>query len=132
MSSSLGIEFRGWNQAIAENLTFINSLKPSSRIGKGVLAALKLVHRMAVANTHIDTAALKMSHRIDFGYTSREAEGNVYVSDITNPKHHLSTLLYGPIEDDRGGDHAFYGLIYNNESERVANEASVHMMRGFF
>jgi len=130
--SDWDIQIRGWNKAVFENLKFIHELRPSNRIGKGVLAAVKLVHRMAVANTHVDTSALKHSHRIDFGYSSNQAEGNVYVSDVTNPKHALSTLLYGPIEDDRGGDHAFYGLIFNNESERIAKEAEIHMMRGFF
>ncbi|MBW2559221.1 MAG: hypothetical protein JRE40_00050 [Deltaproteobacteria bacterium] len=130
--SDWGIRITNWNNAVSENLKFIDSLRPSDRIGKGILAALKLVHRMAVANTHVDTSALKHSHRIDFSHSSKEAEGNVYVSDITNPKHALSTLLYGPIEDDRGGDHAFYGLIYNNEGERIAEEAAVHMMRGYF
>jgi len=126
------IQFQGWNKAVTENLIFINDLRPSTGIGRGILAAVKLVHRMAVANTHVDTHALKHSHRIDFGYASNKAEGNVYVSDITNPKHSLSTLLYGPIEDARGGDHAFYGLIYHNESERIVDEAAVHMMRGHF
>lgn len=127
-----GIQVQGWNRAVIENLEFINHIRPSTGIGKGILAAIKLVHRMAVANTHVDTSALVHSHRIDFSYTAREAEGTVYVSDITNPKHSLSTLIYGPIEDARGGDHAFYGLIYREESDRIVDEVATHMMRGYF
>jgi len=126
------VEVRGWKIVIKENLQFIARIKPKTGIGVGVKAALKLVHRLAVANTHVDTAALKYSHRIDFREYSNRAEGNVYVSNIRNPKHGLSTMFYGPVEDDRGGDHAFYGLIFNNEAERVGNEVAKHMMRGHF
>jgi hypothetical protein len=98
---------RGIQQAQAKNNQRIARLQPASDLGKMIQNVTIFTHRQAVAVTHVDTGALKGSHRMKI----TGERGLVYLDPgAVNPRSKAKVVDYGPIEHARGGSHAFYTL----------------------
>lgn len=101
----------GWNEAQLANQRLVAAVKPTGYLGRGVKAMTLEAQRQAINVTHVDTSALKHSHRVQFKNTKSDAVGVVYVGAVTNPKTGETTSNYGIIEHQRGGEHAFYQIV---------------------
>lgn len=63
------------------------------------------------AITHVDTGTLKASEAV-FPYHYRNMDAIEIAPGFINPIHGLPSTYYGPIEEQRGGSHAFMFLTY--------------------
>lgn len=115
------LTIRGLQQAQQANLRAIAATKPGGALGRAVLYATTGAQRAAVVITHVDTGALRASHRIRMERGG--LRGVIYIDPTgKNPRTGQRTAIYGPSEHARGGSHAFY--------ERTVNEAGPDLVRG--
>lgn len=100
------VTIKGLQEAQRANLKMMTAIKPEGGLGRAVQYMTTEAHRYAIAQTHVDTGALKASHRINQLGAAR------YVISLDgsaqNPRSGARTSEYGPVEEARGGDHAFY------------------------
>jgi len=97
------------------------AVKPRGALGEAVRWGIAEGHRYAVSITHVDTGALRASHRTKFQEGRSWARGRMFIAaDSVNPRGQRPSV-YGPIEHDRGGSHAFY--------ERTQGERGSHILR---
>jgi hypothetical protein len=107
----LNVTITGLQQAQEANLYNIAQMRPSGAFGRMIQNVTTMAQRYAVSITHVDTGALKASHRIDL----RGTHGIIYLDPAANnPVSGARTAIYGPVEHARGGSHAFY---YRTEKE---------------
>lgn len=93
------------------------SLEPRSAYGEAIkVAGLGAVH-YAEKITHVDTGALKASHR--FEMYADESGGTVFIDPGAVRKDGKVPSVYGPYEEARGGSHAFYERTVNEAGERL-------------
>jgi hypothetical protein len=113
------VTIEGIQEAQAWNLRKMAALKPSGAMGRAILYGTTAAHRSAVSLTHVDTGALRASHRMQmFG----EHEGQVLIdAGATNPSGQL-TSVYGPAEHARGGSHAFYARTVAEDGPAIRAE----------
>ncbi len=76
-----------------------------------VQLAIGQLHRYASAIVHVLTGRLKNSLFMDI-----ETAGNDVIGYVA------TNVEYAPIEDARGGDHAFFGRTVAEEGPRVVND----------
>ena len=98
------LSIEGIQEAQDANLRDIAAMGPSGALGEAVRFVTVGLHRHALIVTHVDTGALRGSHRmlIDGG------RAEIYIDPgSVNPKGGRPAV-YGPIEHERGGEHAFY------------------------
>ena len=106
----------GLQRAQAANLKVMQQLMPSGFFGRMTYEVTTQVHRYAVAYTHVDIGALRASHRM----IVRGLEGQVYIDpNATNPQTGAKTSIYGEVEHDRGGSHAFYQQVLDEKSQTI-------------
>jgi len=99
-----GMTIKGIQEAQQANEHNIAQLKPSGSFGQMVRDVTTYVHRYAVTITHVVSGALRASHRMDV----TSLRGTIYIDPAAvNPKGGRPAD-YGPIEEARGGEHAFY------------------------
>lgn len=116
----------GIQQAQRWNLRAIAAMKPSGALGRSVQYATIEGHRYVVSITHVDTGALRASHRIWLG----GLQGRIYIDpNAINPKGQRP-YIYGPKEHARGGAHAFYYRTYNEFGHWINTARLVGMLRG--
>ncbi len=119
----------GLQAAQQDNLRMVAALQPGSGLGQAVQVATTHLHRAAVANTHVDTGALRASHRMDFTFGD-EPEGVIHIDEAgRNPRSGQRTAIYGPAEENRGGEHAFYGMTFDQEAETAGQMGVDTLMR---
>lgn len=103
------------------NLKAIAALKPSGAIGSALRHVLTEVHRYSASITHVDTGALRASHRIAI----EESEGSVYVDPtVRNPRSGKLVRDYARTEEGRGGSHAFYQRTASEIGGRVLGQGT--------
>jgi hypothetical protein len=116
----------GLQEAQAWNNRKIATLRVSGAMGRAVRYGTTAAHRGAVARTHVDTGALRASHRMalygDEGTVSIEA-------GATNPRSGLLTAVYGAMEHGRGGSHAFYARTVEEDGQVIGQEM-LRIIRG--
>lgn len=76
-----------------------------------VQLAIGQLHRYASAIVHVLTGRLKNSLFMDI-----ETAGNDVIGYVA------TNVNYAPIEDARGGDHAFFGRTVAEEGPRIVND----------
>lgn len=124
MSISIG----GIQEAQLANLQVIAALKPSGAFGRAIQYATVMAQRYSVVNTHVDTGALKASHRIDI--ENGGLRGIVYLDPgAINPKGQRPSQ-YGVYEHARGGDHAFYEKTVRDSGEQIGSIAGMILLQG--
>lgn len=112
---------RGLQEAQKASLEMIAAVKPNGALGRAVLYAAQAAARFATSITHVDTGALRASHR-----TQQLGNGRyeVYLDPSgTNPRTGQRTAVYGPAEEARGGEHAFYQRTVDEKGEEIAEQA---------
>lgn len=88
------------------------------------------LHRYAVGITHVDTGALRASHRMRL--ERRRRRGMIYIDpDAINPRGQRPAV-YGPVEEKRGGSHAFYRRTVDEAAGRVVTSALRRFRRGLW
>lgn len=136
------VSIQGTQEAQRKNLKMIRALQPANGLGDAVRYATTYLHRFVVIATHVDTGALRASHRIFvYGpaeyhieidekspgfqrYTNKAGRGQKRASrNVTPPSE------YGPYEHDRGGSHAFYEKPYNEKGDRAIEVGISAMVR---
>lgn len=125
MSVDVKLTITGVQEAQRANL---RAMRAVVQTGQGMTRALALagleLHRYAVAVTHVDTGALRASHRL------RESPGRVELfidSGAVNPRTGASPARYGPLEHARGGEHAFYERTYTERGPEAVNRATAYL-----
>ena len=120
---------RGLQEAQRWNQRAIAAMKPGGSTAQGLQWFTSALHRFAVARTHVQTGALRASEReqLDFG----ALRSRLYIDpSATNPRSGVSVLSYAADEDDKGGDHAFYGETYRTGVPQYLGRASEMIWRG--
>lgn len=116
----------GIQEAQAANVRLIGELKPSGAFGRAIQYATAEAHREAVSRTHVDTAALKGSHRMRVD----GLHGEIYLDPgARNPKSRELVAVYGAKEHERGGAHAFYRRTVDESGNRIG-AAAVRLLQG--
>ena len=114
----MDLTIRGIQQAQAANNKIIAAVKPSGALGRAIQYGTTRVHRYAVGVSHVDTGAMRASHRMQLS----TMEGRVYLDRSSrNPRSRQMVYVYGFWEHMRGGGHAFY--------ERTVREAGPQILR---
>ena len=103
-------------------LKAVAAVEPRGGLGRAIQFATVAAHRSAVIKTHVITGALRASHLIDFDAV--RPGGDIYINpDARNPRTGQRTAVYGPIEHARGGSHAFYQRVIDEEGETIGRQA---------
>lgn len=113
------IGIQGLQEAQHDNLRMIRALTPASGLGEAVRDASADLHRYSVMVTHVDTGALRASHRIKFTSFGSDAVAEISIDPSASNPRGGRPLVYGVVEHDRGRDHAFYERTYNERGERA-------------
>ncbi len=93
---------QGLQEALLANQKAIAAVQKDRPVRYATIEA----HRLSVIYTHVQTGALRSSHRMEV-YGQR---GKVFIDpSAVNPKSGSRPVKYGVIEEARGGGHAFYG-----------------------
>lgn len=110
----------GLQEAQAANNRRIAALKPSGAFGRAIQYATTAAHRYAIAETHVDTGALRASHRMEIS----GLRGRVFIDPgAANPRSGRLTSLYGFYEHERGGSHAFYANVVATRRDEIVAQA---------
>jgi hypothetical protein len=120
------VTITGIQEAQRANEYNIAQLKPSGALGRMVQYGTIMAHRYAVSITHVDTGALRASHRMDV----QGSRGEIYLDQSAiNPRGNTPTARYGPVEHARGGSHAFYERTEREAGLSIAQQAGVAFTR---
>lgn len=123
----LRAEIKGIQEAQEHNLRLIASMQPRGAADRGVHKMVISAHRAAVVLTHVDTGALRASHRM-----SPPSRGvGVLALDKTarNPRSGIATAVYGEYEHNRGGSHAFYDRTVNEFGDQILTLGALTIAR---
>jgi len=117
---------KGIQEAQRWNARAIAALRPSGALGRAVQWGTAAAHRYAVSITHVDTGALRASHRMAVS----GATGRIYLDKTArNPRTRQLTSVYGPIEEKRGGTHAFYRRTAVEAGRKIAEGMAQRVAR---
>ncbi len=118
------LSIRGLQEAQNANLKLIAAVQPNGALGRAVQYMAVEAERYAVAYTHVDTGALRASHRVQ---QEGPARFRIYIDPSgRNPRTGTRTSAYGPVEHARGGDHAFYERTWN-QGPQMASRAIAYL-----
>lgn len=106
MTAGLHMTIAGIQEAQARHLRMIAALRPGGALSRVIYLATVEAHRYAVLITHVDTGALRASHRISFD--ANRMRGEISIDPATVNPRGERPAEYGPEEHARGGSHAFY------------------------
>lgn len=118
---------KGIQQAQQANLRLMRAIKPQNGLGRGAYKATFSLHRYAVSVTHVDTGALKASHRIG---QLGPAKYRIYIDPASkNPRTGELPSIYGITEHRRGGEHAFYEISMRRYALKSAQQGATVIIR---
>ena len=116
-SMAVDMTIRGIQEAQRWNVRAIAALRPSGALGWAIVWGTAAAHRYAVSITHVDTGALRASQRMAVS----GAQGRIYLdASARNPRTGQRTAAYGPVEEARGGSHAFYRRTVAEAGDAIA------------
>jgi hypothetical protein len=116
---------KGLQEAQRGNLKAIAAVKPEGGLGRAVRYMAVDAHRIAVANTHVETGTLRAGHRI-----AQEAPARFRIHidpSARNPRSGARASVYGVGEHNRGGEHAFYERTFHQGSA-IADRAARYLL----
>ncbi|MCK6629347.1 MAG: hypothetical protein L6R45_29745 [Anaerolineae bacterium] len=125
---TIDLTIRGIQEALARNNERIAMLEPDGVFGRIIKEVTIFTHAEAVKQTHVDTGALRASHRM----TVTGVRGLVFIDPgSVNPRTRARPAEYGQVEHARGGGHAFYRIArqraevhYRNLVRQMAQEVA--------
>lgn len=113
----MGLSIRGIQEAQARNVQRMALLKPTGGFGKLIFNVTATLHRFMGTVTHVDTGALKSSEMMEV----QGLRGRVFLNPgAQNPKSGERPVDYGPFENARGGEHAFFDRTVGKAPEAVS------------
>ena len=116
---------RGLQEAQRGNLKMVAAMKPEGGFGEAIRAGTVAAHRYAVVETHVDTGALRASHRMKVS----RLEGKVSIDpSARNPRSNALVAQYGAVEEARGGEHAFYDRAVNRHGSNIAKQITAALI----
>jgi len=119
---------RGIQEAQKANLEHIRDFEPNGAFQMAVKAGIILSQQSAVRKTHKVTGALAGSHRIQL----RGNSGSVFLDpNARNPHSRALTSVYGIVEHKRGGSHAFYRRVRDEDGTMIQRAVAKEFLRGF-
>lgn len=99
------------------------AVKPSGALGQAVQNATRAAWKLAQAYSHVVTGALQASHRWSYAEVDGNARGLVTIDgEAFNPRSLADVREYAPIEHARGGSHAFYARVVEDQGGELAAE----------
>lgn len=99
------LRIEGLQEALRRNQQRVLALRPDGVVDREIHRITLGAQRYAMSITHVDTGALRLSHRAIYA----PSQGRVHLSPSTrNPRTGKRPWEYGVYEHDRGGEHAFY------------------------
>lgn len=114
------MDIQGIQEAQRQNAEWMAALRPSGGFGEAIRYGTTAAHRYAVSVTHVDTGALRASHRM--GIYEGGREGRVDIDGgAANPRGQRPAR-YGVYEHNRGGEHAFYGRTVKEAGPNIVDE----------
>lgn len=121
----LGLSVTGLRQAQAANVRLIKALDPRNEMGAITQrATLKVFYKMR-SLVHRQSGTLAAALTVDFKATARTATGSVYIdTGVVNPRSGAYPAFYGPLENARGGSHAFIDRTYAEFQQAAADAAA--------
>lgn len=125
-----GCTITGIQEAQRANLRALAAVKPSGELGRAVIYVLAKLHRYAVSITHVISGALRASHRTQYQEARDNALGLIYIDEGAVRPGGGRPAIYGPIEEARGGSHAFYQRTVNEAGPGAVGEALARLIRG--
>ena len=115
----LRMGIKGIQKAQAANNRALAAVRPRGALGRAVQWGIAEAHRYAVTITHVDSGALRASHRMRYQEGGRWARGRMMIdASSVNPRG-AKPSVYGPIEHERGGSHAFYARTESERGRRI-------------
>ena len=128
-AENIVLTIEGIQAAQDKNLRRYTTLRGSALYQAAQIVGLGL-HRYAVQITHVDTGALKASHRLELKQGA-QVEGRIYIDpNSINPKG-KRPAEYGPVEHARGGSHAFYERTRREVADQLVRRAIAWIMSRF-
>ncbi len=119
------VRIYGIQAAQAAMLRAVNAARPEGGLQAALKEAVPVAHRYAVAITHVDTGALKASHKITLHPTRAE----IYLDPAARRSDGRAPAVYGPFEHARGGSHAFYRRVVDERANEIGDAAARGMAR---
>lgn len=127
---AINLTIAGLQKAQSDNLRMIAALHPT-RLARGVQVALTDLERYAVSISHVDTGALRASHRMRIELGANDALGTLFIDpSAVNPRSNQRVADYAPAEHARGDTHAFYERTYDYEGDRALALAAAAIEAG--
>lgn len=118
-------DIKGLQEVQAAMNKQIAALKPTSNFGKAVKRVTIALQRYAISITHVwpfKGGALRASHRMYLAESG--LEGKIYIDPgAMNPRGQRPSI-YGPFEEARGGEHAFYRRTVEERGQEEAAKAT--------
>lgn len=123
----IDLTITGLQEAQAGNARTIAEMRPTGAFGRAIKYGLTAAERYAISITHVDTGALRASHRIQYDGDS----GMLYLDPhARNPRSGELTSVYGWYEHQRGGSHAFYARTYWERGAQIGTEMGSILLGG--
>jgi hypothetical protein len=121
------IQIKGIQAAQKANLKLIAAMKPTGAFGRAIRYGTIEAHRYATSITHVDTGALRASHRMAIN----GLRATIYIDPSSPaPRGTLKPSQYGLIEEARGGTHAFYRRTIREAGGRIARAVRASFLAG--
>lgn len=118
---------KGLQEAQNANMKAIAAVRPSGVFGRAIQYATAEAHRYAASVTHVDTGALRASHRMEI----TGLRGMIYIDpSARNPRSGARPAVYGAAEHARGGDHAFYQRTMDEHGDVIRRVAQDQLYGG--
>lgn len=110
---------QGLEKIQAARLKLLQDMQPSGGLGKAVLYGTLQMQKGLAGRIHVDTGTYKAAQVTNV----HGLVGRTYTAAYRNPKSGTPAGVYGPYEEARGGSHAAYANTFNQDGQRVLNEA---------
>lgn len=128
-SIDVELTITGIQEALDRNTRRIANLQASGVKGAAIRDATADLHRYAVSITHVQTGALRASHRMEV----TPDRGRIYIDPSSiNPRTGERPAVYGVEEEERGGTHAFYRRTRDERGPYAVGRAIEQIKRGLY
>lgn len=118
------VRLEGLQEARTRNERRILALRPDGLVEREIHRVTLGALRYATSITHVDTGALRLSHRALY----TRGRGMVHISPSTrNPRTGRRPWVYGPYEHERGGSHAFYTRTKEEYGEKEMRRSATRI-----
>lgn len=122
---------KGLQEAQRAMVKAVAAMKPGGGLDDAVRFATIAALQYAVSITHVDTGALRASHRMRFDGASffSGPRGVIYIDPASVRPGGGRPSQYGVVENFRGGTHAFYARVPAERGETIARQAAGAVIR---